>query len=67
MIRVNDKFDVTWREGMTVEEVLKALGFTYPLVVVFVNGRLVPRQAYATFPVADGAEVKVLHMIAGGQ
>jgi len=66
MIRVNDKFDVAWREDMTVEDVLRALGFTYPLVVVFVNGRLVSRGAYATFPVADGAEVKVLHMVAGG-
>ncbi|MBC8448194.1 MAG: sulfur carrier protein ThiS [Chloroflexi bacterium] len=66
MIRVNDKFDVEWREGLTVEGLLKALGFTYPLVVVSVNGQLVSREAYPTFPVADEAEVKVLHMVAGG-
>jgi len=46
--------------------VLKACGFTYPLVVVSVNGQIVPREAYPTFPVADEDEVKVLHLVAGG-
>jgi len=66
MIRVNDKFDVEWREGMTVEAVLKACNFTFPLVVVSVNGQVVPRDAYRTFRVEDNAEVKVLHLVAGG-
>lgn len=66
MIRVNDKFDVEWREGMTVEGVLTACGFTYPLVVVSVNGQIVPRDAYRTFPVEDNADVRVLHLVAGG-
>lgn len=66
MIRVNDKFDIEWREGMTVEDVLEACGFTYPLVVVSVNGRVVPREDYGTFQVEDNADMKVLHMIAGG-
>ncbi len=66
MIRVNDRFDVGWLEGMTVEGVLKACGFTYPLLVVSVNGQIVSREAYPTFPVADEDEVKVLHLVAGG-
>jgi len=66
MVRVNDKFDIQWQEGMTVEDLLAACNFTYPSVVVLVNGQPVPREAYGTFQIEDDADVKVLHMIAGG-
>ena len=67
MIRINDgKFEVEWKEGMTIEDLLKACNFTYPMVVVSVNGQVVRREDYATHPLADGDEVKVLHLISGG-
>jgi len=31
-----------------------------------VDGVLVPKDAYATRPVPDRAQVKVLHLVAGG-
>jgi thiamine biosynthesis protein ThiS len=66
MIRVNDKFDVEWEEGLTVARLLERLKFSYPLVIVSIDGRLVPKDAYAARRIPDGAEVKVLHMTAGG-
>jgi sulfur carrier protein len=66
MIRVNDKVDVEWQEGMTVSRLLEACRFTSPKIAVFVDGELVRRERYQTYPVADGAEVKVLHLIGGG-
>jgi thiamine biosynthesis protein ThiS len=66
MIRVNDKFDVEWEEGMTVARLLERLNFSYPLIIVSVDGVLVPKEAYATQQVPDGAEVKVFHLSAGG-
>jgi sulfur carrier protein ThiS len=33
---------------------------------VFINGEFVPRGKYDRTPVPDGAEVKVVHQIAGG-
>ncbi len=66
MIRVNDKFEVEWEEGMTVARLLERLRFTYPLVIVTVAGVLVPREAYARYEVPDGCEVRVVHMTAGG-
>jgi sulfur carrier protein len=66
MIRVNDKFDVEWEEGMTVRDVLRELKFSFPLLVVSVDGELVPRDAYSTHEIPEGAEIKVLHMTAGG-
>ncbi|OQY24344.1 MAG: thiamine biosynthesis protein ThiS [Anaerolineaceae bacterium 4572_32.1] len=66
MIHVNDKFEVEWEEGMTVTRLLERLGFSYPLVIVSVDGVLVPRDEYAVRQVPDGVPVKVLHMMAGG-
>ncbi len=66
MIRVNDKWDIPWQTGMTVQEVLDACGFTHQQIVVSINGLLVPPGEYASQPVADGDQVRVVHVIGGG-
>ena len=66
MIRVNDRDEIEWQEGMTVAQLLQARRFTSPKIAVFVEGELVRREDYAQYPIADGAEVKVLHLIGGG-
>lgn len=66
MIVVNDKFTVQWQEGLTVAQLLEELKFTFPLIIVSVDGVLVPKEAYATQLIPDKAQVKVLHMTAGG-
>jgi sulfur carrier protein len=66
MIRVNDKWDVAWHEGMTVNDVLSACEFTHQHIAVSINGRLVPPTDYATALVADGDRVQVIHIIGGG-
>ena len=65
MIRVNDKLDVEWQEGMTIVLLLQRCGFTSPKIAVFVDQQFVDRDLYETYPVADGAEVRVLHLIGG--
>ncbi len=67
MIRVNDKWDIPWQQGMTVAQVLRACEFSHHHLVVSVNGRLVPPAEYAERPVADGDQVRVVHVIGGGQ
>jgi thiamine biosynthesis protein ThiS len=66
MICVNDKFEVDWEEGMTVALLLKRLKFSFPLIIVSVDGVLVPQGEYATRRIPEDAQVKVLHMSAGG-
>lgn len=66
MIRVNDKFDLEWQEGMSVDSILKICKFTFPMIVVSVNGKIVPGSEYGTTRVEDNDEVKVIHLIAGG-
>lgn len=66
MIRVNDKFEVEWEEGMTVTVLLERLKFSFPLIIVSVDGEMVPKGEYDTQQISDNAEVRVLHMTAGG-
>jgi sulfur carrier protein len=66
MIRVNNKFDVEWQEGMTVNSILEVLKFTFPMIVVSVNGKVIPRSEYGTTTIEDNDQVRVIHLVAGG-
>jgi len=55
-----------WREGMTVRDVLKAKNYIFKLLIITVNGTLIPRGSYDEAPVPAGADVKVVHLISGG-
>jgi thiamine biosynthesis protein ThiS len=66
MIRVNDKHELPWREGMTVSDVLEFMDYTYHRIIVKVDGELVRRGSYDTYTIPEGADVKAIHMIGGG-
>jgi sulfur carrier protein len=66
MIRVNDKFEVEWQERMTVDSLLEILKFTFPMIIVSVNGKVVLRNEYETTRIEDNDEVRVIHLVAGG-
>lgn len=55
-----------WKSGMTVRDVLTAMGYDYPLITVTVNSSLVLHEDYDTAPVPDNAEVTVFHLAHGG-
>jgi len=55
-----------WHEGMTVRDVLRAKNYVFKLLIVTVNGVLVPRGSYDEAAVPAGADVKVVHLISGG-
>ena len=65
MLRVNNE-PLDYDEGMTVADVLRKRNYIFRMLAVWVNGEFVPRGTYDRTPVPDGAEVEVLHMIAGG-
>ncbi|MCD6461435.1 MAG: sulfur carrier protein ThiS [Thermoplasmata archaeon] len=65
MIKVNGR-PMEWQEGMTVKDVLDAMGFTFPMIVVKIDGVVVRREDFATKEVPDGAEVSAIHLISGG-
>lgn len=64
-IKVN-KETVDWEEHMTVDRVLKIMNYSFRMIVVKVNGELVKKENYNTKIIPQGADVQVLHLIAGG-
>ncbi len=66
MVTVNHRDRVTWNEGMTVQDVLDAMGYDYALITVWVNGELVSPGDYGSYPVPDGADVQAIHLAHGG-
>ncbi len=55
-----------WHEGMTVIEVLKALDFNFPFVLVKVDDQIVKKSDWETFKIPDGAKVDAIPIVAGG-
>ncbi|MDR3254481.1 MAG: sulfur carrier protein ThiS [Synergistaceae bacterium] len=67
MIRVNGE-ELSWCDGMTVQDVLDAKNFTFRMISVWINEAPVEkREDYPVTKIPDGAEVEVVHMISGGQ
>ncbi len=65
MITVNGD-SVTWEEGMTVSSLLAKCRYSFPLIIVKINGALVPRREFNVHPVADGDSVEAIHLMSGG-
>lgn len=66
MIQVNDREEIEWEEGMTVSDLLERLNYTFPHIIVKVNGEAVPREEYSDRAIPDDADVRTIHLIAGG-
>jgi len=66
VIRVNAQYDVEYRPGMTVQDVLDALKFSFRMIVVKIDGKVVLRKDFATTEVPDDTEMQAIHLISGG-
>jgi len=65
VLYVNDRrYKVRWRPGMTVQDVIRALRFSYALLLVRINGQVVPRAVWPHRTVQLDDDVKIWHMIA---
>jgi len=66
MIRVNDKWEVPWQPGTTINDLLATLQFTHQHIIVSVNEILAPQGEYSTRQIDDGDRVRIIHVIGGG-
>jgi len=55
-----------WVEGETVTELLLRMKYTYPLVAVKIDGRLIPKAEYQRQTIPDNSIVEVVHLMSGG-
>jgi len=66
MLTINQRDKLDWHPGMTVREMLEAMGYSYALITVVVNGEVVEQDDYETHAIPDEAEVTVFHLAHGG-
>lgn len=65
MIKLNNR-DFQWEQGMTVDDIMKIKKFSWPKIIVKINGHHVAEEDYKTTIVNDGDDVQMLHLLAGG-
>ena len=66
MVTVNGNRTVEWRTGLPVADILRELGWDYALITTTVDGHFVERDDYESTQVADGADVRAIHIAHGG-
>ncbi len=57
---------IDWQEGMVIQDVLRIMNYTFKMLVIKIDGKLVPKDAYGSTLVPEGATVHVIHLISGG-
>lgn len=65
MIKVNGS-DFKWKENLTVENILVEKKYTFPKIIVRINGKVILSEKYSETIINDGDNVQVIHLIAGG-
>jgi thiamine biosynthesis protein ThiS len=62
---VNGK-PVKWVENETVTMLLKRIKYSFPLVVVKINGNIVSKEDFNTTYIPDQAQITIIDIVSGG-
>ncbi|HPD66121.1 MAG TPA: sulfur carrier protein ThiS [Bacteroidia bacterium] len=65
-ITLNNRKEHFEQEQLTVNELLEIKKFTFKMLVVKINQKLIKKDEYDTALIQDGDDVMVLHLISGG-
>jgi len=65
MIEVN-KRKVEHIENETVKQLLKRMKYSFPLVIVKIDDKIIPRKKFSEVIIPDNSKISVIHMISGG-
>lgn len=65
MIRVNNR-NIDFRENMTIKNLIEDLKYSFPTLIIEVNGEFIPKNRYEKTLIKDGDDIKIIHPIAGG-
>jgi len=53
-------------ESCTVNDLLKIKNYTFKMLIVKINGKLVKKEDFENSIISEGDDVIVLHLISGG-
>ena len=65
-ITLNNRPESFNHEQITISELLEIKNFTFKMLVIKVNGKLVKKDVYHNFKIKNGDDVTVLHLVSGG-
>jgi sulfur carrier protein len=65
-IILNNREEVIEADNITVNELLKIKNFTWKMLVIKINGKVLKRNEYDRIRINEGDDVSVFHLITGG-
>lgn len=65
-IILNNRPETFDRDTLTIKDIMDIRNFTFKMLVVKVNGKLVKKFDYESTMVKDGDNVTILHLVSGG-
>jgi sulfur carrier protein len=66
LIELNNNREELPGESLSIREILRLKTFTFPNLVVKINGNLIRKPQYESAMVHDGDVVEIIHLISGG-
>jgi thiamine biosynthesis protein ThiS len=52
--------------GESVKGLLKRLKYNFPLVVIKINGTIIPSDDYINSKISEGDRIEIIHLTSGG-
>ena len=65
-MKLNNREYAGFREGMTIQDVITDSRFTWPNLVVVLNGKVIRPEDYDETVVDGRDSLEVIHLLAGG-
>ncbi|NLA15167.1 MAG: sulfur carrier protein ThiS [Bacteroidales bacterium] len=65
-ITLNNRKETFDTGPLTVSEILDRKSFRFKMLVVKLNGELIPKENYPSTPVKEGDNLDIIHLISGG-
>jgi sulfur carrier protein len=66
IITVNKQTQLPWRNSLSIQDVIHMMNYTFPHIIVTLNGELVHHDTYDETIVPQNADIRIVHLIAGG-
>lgn len=65
-MKLNHREYAGFREGMTIQDVIEESRFTWPNLVVVLNGKVIKPEDYDGTFIDARDDLEVIHLLAGG-
>lgn len=65
-IILNNRPETFNEDKLTISELLKLKNYTFKMLVIKINGKLIKKPDYINSEIKDGDDITILHLVSGG-